>query len=287
MSTRAQTLRKAAASRAQTSTSTNEVESAQSASAGSTEKENRTNGSATGAAVKQEHLQPKSKVVAGHGRPRKVYCSCKQPDDGSPMILCSECKEWYHFRCLNLDERDAEDIRLFVCPSCHDKTGLRSVSEYRLSFTVVVQFWLSPCRSLVALRVAPPVVYVRQYDVVPRIGSAAPHSCYWLRPMEWEGPEALEERKENRKSTTPGPRRRQSVTVELELRKKKPKTIEVKIKKEERETEDEKEVEMEKSSEDGSEDEYVVGKDRKGKAKARARGKVRLCSSYADRGVVD
>jgi hypothetical protein len=40
--------------------------------------------------VKAE-LKPKTKVA---NKARKMYCSCRQPDDGSPMILCAECKEW-------------------------------------------------------------------------------------------------------------------------------------------------------------------------------------------------
>ncbi|KAI0343073.1 hypothetical protein BDW22DRAFT_1307817, partial [Trametopsis cervina] len=62
----------------------------------------------------------------------KGYCSCKQPDNGTPMVHCSECKEWYHFGCVQLDSRDAEDIRIYVCPSCAEKTGLRTVCEYCL-----------------------------------------------------------------------------------------------------------------------------------------------------------
>ncbi|GBE86451.1 Transcription factor bye1 [Sparassis crispa] len=46
------------------------------------------------------------------------------------MIHCSECKEWYHFRCVQLSERDAEDIELYTCPPCHDKTGLRTIMEW-------------------------------------------------------------------------------------------------------------------------------------------------------------
>ncbi|KAJ3815288.1 hypothetical protein F5876DRAFT_31060 [Lentinula aff. lateritia] len=57
----------------------------------------------------------------------KIYCSCKKGDDGTPMIYCSECKEWYHFTCINLDETDAEDISVYVCPSCSDKTGLHTL----------------------------------------------------------------------------------------------------------------------------------------------------------------
>ena len=25
---------------------------------------------------------------------KKEYCVCKQPDDGTPMVNCSECKDW-------------------------------------------------------------------------------------------------------------------------------------------------------------------------------------------------
>ncbi|KAJ3795231.1 hypothetical protein GGU11DRAFT_709595 [Lentinula aff. detonsa] len=59
----------------------------------------------------------------------KSYCTCKKGDDGTPMIHCSECKDWLHFSCINLDETDAEDISIYVCPSCTEKTGLHTLSE--------------------------------------------------------------------------------------------------------------------------------------------------------------
>lgn len=64
-----------------------------------TEKENRANGNGHVTVVKQEpEAKPRAGPAgaAGHGRAssKKIYCSCRQPDDGSPMILCSECKEW-------------------------------------------------------------------------------------------------------------------------------------------------------------------------------------------------
>ncbi|GJE91188.1 hypothetical protein PsYK624_073370 [Phanerochaete sordida] len=88
----------------------------------SSEKENATKQNGSSA-----ELRSKSKPA---GKAHKLYCSCRQPDDGSPMILCSECKEMYHFKCVDLDERDAEDIQLFVCPSCHEKTGLQTVMDW-------------------------------------------------------------------------------------------------------------------------------------------------------------
>ncbi|KAG6860877.1 hypothetical protein C0995_006432 [Termitomyces sp. Mi166 len=39
-----------------------------------------------------------------------VYCSCRKADDGSPMVQCGACRTWYHFRCVDLKEEDADDI---------------------------------------------------------------------------------------------------------------------------------------------------------------------------------
>jgi hypothetical protein len=38
----------------------------------------------------------KSSVVQKKSRAatKKQYCVCKQPDDGTPMVHCSECKDW-------------------------------------------------------------------------------------------------------------------------------------------------------------------------------------------------
>lgn len=33
---------------------------------------------------------------------RKQYCLCKQPDDGTPMVNCSECKDWYVLFCITV-----------------------------------------------------------------------------------------------------------------------------------------------------------------------------------------
>ncbi|KAL4065849.1 hypothetical protein J3A83DRAFT_4099230 [Scleroderma citrinum] len=57
------------------------------------------------------------------------YCLCNQPDDGSPMVYCSLCNEWYHFRCVNLGLEDASELEVYVCPTCTAKTGRRSISE--------------------------------------------------------------------------------------------------------------------------------------------------------------
>ncbi|KAK7012207.1 transcription elongation regulator [Favolaschia claudopus] len=56
-----------------------------------------------------------------------VYCLCKKGDDGSPMVNCAECDDWFHFACVDLNDQTAEDINVYVCPPCSQKTGHRTV----------------------------------------------------------------------------------------------------------------------------------------------------------------
>ena len=32
----------------------------------------------------------------------KVYCTCRLPDSGDNMVMCSSCKEWYHYTCVGI-----------------------------------------------------------------------------------------------------------------------------------------------------------------------------------------
>ncbi|KAF7309785.1 Transcription elongation regulator [Mycena indigotica] len=57
----------------------------------------------------------------------QIYCLCHGVDDGSPMVNCGECKEWYHFSCVDLSEGTADDINVYICPLCVTKTGQRTV----------------------------------------------------------------------------------------------------------------------------------------------------------------
>eukprot|EP01126_Amoeba_proteus_P058695 TRINITY_DN7602_c0_g1_i3.p1 TRINITY_DN7602_c0_g1~~TRINITY_DN7602_c0_g1_i3.p1 ORF type:complete len:334 (+),score=74.67 TRINITY_DN7602_c0_g1_i3:854-1855(+) len=47
-----------------------------------------------------------------------VYCLCRSRDDGSFMILCESCEEWYHGKCVGVRERDGKFIDLYICPIC-------------------------------------------------------------------------------------------------------------------------------------------------------------------------
>ena len=45
-----------------------------------------------------------------------VYCSCRQPDDGSLMVECEACKEWFHGRCANITSKRA--AKRWKCQKC-------------------------------------------------------------------------------------------------------------------------------------------------------------------------
>lgn len=58
-----------------------------------------------------------------------VYCTCRGRNDGSPMICCGRCSEWFHFRCVGLSKRAAERLKVYNCESCKEKSEKASLAE--------------------------------------------------------------------------------------------------------------------------------------------------------------
>lgn len=48
--------------------------------------------------------------------------ACGRQDDGSPMIGCDLCDDWYHFACMGIEHEPAEEEKWF-CPRCTKKKG--------------------------------------------------------------------------------------------------------------------------------------------------------------------
>lgn len=46
------------------------------------------------------------------------YCICNGPDDGTFMIFCDQCEEWYHGKCIGLTKEKSRSINKFVCHLC-------------------------------------------------------------------------------------------------------------------------------------------------------------------------
>lgn len=47
-----------------------------------------------------------------------TYCICKKPDDGSLMIQCDSCDNWYHGACVAITQEVADTLKTYICPRC-------------------------------------------------------------------------------------------------------------------------------------------------------------------------
>jgi hypothetical protein len=47
---------------------------------------------------------------------KSLFCLCRGPDDGTFMIQCQECREWYHGSCVNVTPEKADQIDDYLCP---------------------------------------------------------------------------------------------------------------------------------------------------------------------------
>lgn len=51
-----------------------------------------------------------------------VYCICRKPDNGTFMIGCDgTCDDWFHGKCVGIEERDKNLIDKYMCPNCAKK----------------------------------------------------------------------------------------------------------------------------------------------------------------------
>ena len=50
--------------------------------------------------------------------PEPLFCLCGGIDDDTPMIECSNCADWFHFRCIGVAPETAENIGFYACPVC-------------------------------------------------------------------------------------------------------------------------------------------------------------------------
>ena len=55
-----------------------------------------------------------------------IYCVCRlpEPEDGSEMVQCDTCMEWYHQRCLDnvsLDPVPLKELETWICDQCQPK----------------------------------------------------------------------------------------------------------------------------------------------------------------------
>jgi hypothetical protein len=62
------------------------------------------------------------------------YCICRRGDDSvNYMIMCENCKEWFHGKCLKLTKAAAEKISQYLCLACTRRKDITS-TFYHLEF---------------------------------------------------------------------------------------------------------------------------------------------------------
>lgn len=49
-----------------------------------------------------------------------LFCVCRKPDDHTVMIACDgPCQDWFHGRCVGIDEKDGNLIDKYICTLAH------------------------------------------------------------------------------------------------------------------------------------------------------------------------
>ncbi|CAK5283082.1 unnamed protein product [Mycena citricolor] len=114
--------------------------------------------------LENETVLLSSKSKSKHVKSAVLFCLCRKGDDGSPMVNCSECDEWYHFSCVDLGEEVANDINVYICPPCASTTGLRTVMLWEGPEAVEEVGGDKPTHTAKKPRVTPLVVEERQSD---------------------------------------------------------------------------------------------------------------------------
>lgn len=62
----------------------------------------------------------KRRVVSGFRKRErvKVYCICRLPNDGSLMVQCQACREWYHTKCVTIPKIYINSKLKWTCNNC-------------------------------------------------------------------------------------------------------------------------------------------------------------------------
>ncbi|KAI0461086.1 hypothetical protein LJB42_001417 [Komagataella kurtzmanii] len=62
----------------------------------------------------------------------ELFCFCREADSGV-MVECDECKEWFHLKCLKMNDNKPGNNEIFVCPFCDLDQSRKSTEEFFLA----------------------------------------------------------------------------------------------------------------------------------------------------------
>ena len=68
------------------------------------------------------HAQHATRMILNHIHNKPSYCieECKRGrvEDGSFMVGCDNCDNWYHGECVGVSKEDANSLENYLCPNC-------------------------------------------------------------------------------------------------------------------------------------------------------------------------
>lgn len=50
----------------------------------------------------------------------EIFCICRKPDTGKLMVACDGCDEWFHFKCMGLNQKNKDLVKSYYCKFCDD-----------------------------------------------------------------------------------------------------------------------------------------------------------------------
>ena len=63
----------------------------------------------------------------GSSSHKKVFCICRKGPDGTSMIPCEGgCEDWFHGKCVNIQESEQHHVEKYICPNC-TRPGLETM----------------------------------------------------------------------------------------------------------------------------------------------------------------
>lgn len=63
-------------------------------------------------------LTRRGKATVQHSEKVSIYCVCRLPDNGSRMVECCKCKEWYHTPCVKIPKTVINSHKPWNCGRC-------------------------------------------------------------------------------------------------------------------------------------------------------------------------
>ena len=75
----------------------------------------------------------------------RIYCSCRQADDGRDMIRCDGCEDWFHTNCVKISKMKFKTIRnkSWVCNACKVSSNAPSSYTYQRVINEIKGFKVS------------------------------------------------------------------------------------------------------------------------------------------------